>query len=104
MPAVPTILGYLLWVAAVVVYIINPRGIRRRVAPYQDRFLERLPPSSRLAAFALLMTLGACWIAMSISFDGFWSFVQTPLGWTFGSLFWAGLIIVCVVDLTTRKQ
>ena len=104
-PAGPAIVIALLWFTLVgVVEIINPGDIRRRLAPYHDRFLKRLPPAARLVWFLLLLTLGACWVVMSISFDAFWSFVGTPLGWVFGGLFWAGLIIVFVGDLTTRKQ
>jgi len=104
MPAGPAILGTLLWFVAVVVVIINPGGIRKRLMPYNDRFIERLPPPARLVFFVLLITLGAGWVAMAISFDGFWSFVQTPLGQVCGYLWWVGIIIVLVGYLATRKQ
>ena len=100
----PVIVLVLLWSAVFAVEAINPGGIRNRLAPDHDRFLQRLPPPVRLVWFLLLLTIAVLSFAFAIFQTDVPPFLETPLGQLMGTWLLAGLILVFVTDFTRRKQ
>ena len=62
----PVIVLVLLWSALFAVEVINPGGVRNRLAPDHDRFLQRLPPPVRLVWFLVLLTIAVLSLAFAI--------------------------------------
>src|SRR6266480_3448404 len=96
----PVIVLVLLWSALFAVEVINPGGIRNRLSPDHDRFLQRLPPPVRLVWFLLLLTFAALTLAVAIFQTDALPFLETPLGQLMGTWILAGLILVFVTDFT----
>ena len=100
----PVIVLVLLWSALFAVELINPGGIRNRLVPDHERFLQRLPPPVRFVWFLLLLTLAVLSLAFAIFQADLLPFLETPLGQLMGTWLLAGLILVFVTGFTRRKQ
>jgi len=100
----PVIVLVLLWSALFAVEVINPGGVRNRLAPDHDRFLQRLPPPVRLVWFLVLLTIAVLSLAFAIFQANMLPFLETPLGQLMGTWLWAGLILVFVTAFTRRKH
>jgi hypothetical protein len=98
-PALAIILG-VFWFGSVALIESNAAGLRTRLVPDYDRFLERLPPPMRFVWRFVLLT-GGIFLVESALGNGV-AFIESPVGQIIGALWSAAGILVIVIWLAER--